>query len=83
MKTNEQGDVTMACTGRMFSANAGVIGITEDGRVFDGYDGGMDVMSGNGCGRGGAADEVMTPEERRELALAMVRRWLKFAKDVT
>jgi hypothetical protein len=66
-------DIYRLTSGRVFYANNGIIGISPDGEVSEGYDGGIDVVRE-------WDDEFTpwTPAERGELADEMIRRWQRF-----
>lgn len=56
-------DVTLS-TGRTIYANRGIFGLTPDGELTEGCDGGVDAN--------------LAPAERREIAEMMIARWRKF-----
>lgn len=60
-------DYIVLDNGRRIYVSAGVIGIDERGEAFNGYDGDF-----------GEYEPDLTPEERREVAEAMVERWRKW-----
>ena len=65
---NGRRDEYTLSSGRTFYANGGVLGIGSDcEHVMEGWD-------------GGARTDDWTPEERRELADEMKRRWERFAE---
>lgn len=64
-------DFKFECSGRVVTANCGIIGIGPMGSVYDGYDGGM-----------GDSDAFTTPE-RVELADYMIERWTRYKVDAT
>jgi len=66
------GDMVTFSTGREFVANFGIIGISPNLEVYEGYDG--HVFDG-------PAD--LSEEERRELADHMIERWIAFGKGAT
>jgi hypothetical protein len=67
-----EGDTIIFSSGREFYANRGVIGLSDDLYVSQGYDGGLDAWPSEGT------THFMTPEERRELADYMIALWTKF-----
>lgn len=58
-------DTLILSSGRSVYANCGIVGISPDGVVTEGYDGGLDP-SGEGD---------FTEDERREIAAYMISRW--------
>jgi len=66
-------------TGRQFGVNQGIIGLSPQLRVYEGYDGGLlvtDQEAINSCD-----DNPWTSAERRELADAMIERWQAFKAE--
>jgi hypothetical protein len=66
MKISDDGKVTFESTGLEASAHRGIIGISPDLRIFEGYD--TAFLLG----------DDLKPEERRELAEFMIERWRRF-----
>lgn len=62
-------DEYILSTGRKFYANNGIVGISPDLRIYEGYDGGPD-------------DKNWSPEERRELADFMIGLWQRYKEAV-
>jgi len=58
-----EGDDVIFSNGKVKYANCGIIGISPDGNVTEGYDGGFTIM---------------TDEERVELADYMINTWQEF-----
>lgn len=58
-------------SGRSFYANCGIVGISPNGDVTQGYDG---SFGSDGWGDNAA----LTAEERRELATIMIGHWIKW-----
>lgn len=52
-------------SGLSFYAHQGIVGIDKQGRISEGYDGGVET-------------ETWTAEQRRELSDLMIERWRKF-----
>lgn len=75
--TNEDGDSICLSSGRVVQANHGIIGISGDLQVYEGYDGFVDVA-------GDYLDDVsvdgadLTDADRVELADLMVARWMRY-----
>jgi hypothetical protein len=67
------GDAYRLRSGRAFYAHNGIIGIDPDGEVFEGYDGGIDIVR-----EWDYEFQPWTPAERAELADEMIRRWQRF-----
>jgi len=68
----EGGTVTLS-SGRTFEANRGLLSLSEDGVVHDGYDGSFDFLPDDI--RDDDDMQPWTPAERREIAEYMVARW--------
>ena len=58
------GDDLIFSTGKTLYANQGIIGISPDGVISEGYDDGI--------------EDNFTPKERRELADYMITLWTKW-----
>lgn len=54
-------------SGRKFYANCLIVGIDDEGGVFEGYDGGV-------------SDDKFTPAERIDLADMMIARWTDYKR---
>lgn len=64
--------IKLTCSGREFYANGNIIGIDDNGRVFEGYDGNFnDEFSDE--------SDPLTQAEREELSGIMMERWRRFA----
>jgi hypothetical protein len=55
-------------SGANFYANIGIIGISPEGKVYEGYDGGVET-------------ENFTAAQRQELALFMIDQWKRFGRS--
>lgn len=60
-------DEYVLSNGRMFYANCGIVGISSDGKIFNGYDGGI--------------HEEFTKEEKKEICDYMISLWTKWSKE--
>ena len=65
--------VTLA-SGRQFYANRGILGLGPDGQATQGYDGGFGSDDWNDT-------EVLTADERQEVAEMMIDRWRCWATN--
>lgn len=64
-----EGDYLKLSSGRVMYANRSIVGIDQEGtEPHGGSDGALVPYTG----------PELTPEEKRELALAMIERWAKF-----
>ena len=64
-------------TGFEFYANGGVIGIDDQGNIYEGYDGELNTVWHNDLD-----DYAPLPKESKiALAEEMIERWTKFKKD--
>jgi len=70
MKLNDIKDTYILSTGKRVYANRGLLSISDDGEVFEGYDG--HVTSSKD-------DNMFTRTEREEIAVTVVARWLDWA----
>ena len=66
MKYLEGKEKYLFSTGRIASANCGIIGLSPNLEISDGYDGGFD------------GTRNLTKEERVELANYMIEKWKEF-----
>lgn len=60
-------------SGRTISPNRSIIGIDEEGRLWDGYDNGLSADLGDDL----QEDDRLTTEERAEIARMVIARWAK------
>lgn len=67
------GDDVIFSTGAVRYANNGIIGLSPDMRVTEGYDGGLWSPE-----EAAWRDDCLTPAERVELADYMIERWKTF-----
>jgi len=75
----EGGTVTLS-SGRTFEANRGLLSLSEDGVVHDGYDGSFDFLPDDI--RDDDDMQPWTPAERREIAEYMIARWAAWGGTV-
>ena len=68
-------DITFT-SGRELYANNRIVGIDDDGYLFQGYDGGIPYPDTNGY------DVQFSPEDMRELADLMIMRWQRFKDSI-
>ncbi len=81
MKFNERDDTYTLSTGRILSANLGILGIGPDAEdISDGYDGNADLCAEDGFWDTHEVWErpVLSAEERMEIAGEMISRWHKW-----
>lgn len=71
-----EGDKVIFSTGKARSANCGIIGLSPEMGVSEGYDGGF--YSGPDGEEWRDEEEKLTKEELVELADYMIEQWLKF-----
>lgn len=66
-------------SGRRFYANGGILGLGpgDDETVSEGYDGDVEDPDG-GVRFGNGLEGRFTPDEKREIAEEMMRRWAKW-----
>jgi hypothetical protein len=64
------GNYVTFSSGKVLSANQGIIGIDPDLDVSEGYDGGFDIAD--------TYRETLTKPERRELADYMIALWQRY-----
>lgn len=75
MKSEGSYKLRFESTGRVVSANNGIVGLNEKlEEVFEGYDGSIEHYYK-------PPEERLTPEERRELADYMIALWNKYADE--
>ena len=74
LEKREFGEAFTLSTGRSFGANNGILGISPDGDISEGYDGGI-------WPDGECFDNDFTPDERREIADFAIAAWEKYARD--
>ena len=67
------GDDVIFSTGKVRYSNNGIIGLSPDGDVTEGYDGGFWSRDESEF-----RDDTLTPAERVELADYMIERWKTF-----
>ncbi len=68
-----EGDQVTLSGGRTFYANRGLLSLSEDGTVFEGYDGSIRFLDDDL--RSDGDEKPWTPEERKEISDFMVARW--------
>lgn len=64
-------------SGRYIRANCGIVGLSPDLTLYDGYDSSIDVTRAVG----GRRPRPLTRAEKRELADIMIKRWRAFKKN--
>lgn len=69
MKWDDDKDEAILSTGRRVYVHGGTIGIDHVGNVSEGHDGSLEPY--------GEVSQF-TPDERREIAIEMVRRWTEW-----
>ena len=67
LKVDENGNLIFS-SGRFEAPNRGIVGIDPEGNIWHGYDDGLPGIE-------------MTPEERHDLAIEMIIRWLRFMPE--
>ena len=55
-------------TGKKIYANKGLISIDNEGNIYEGYDGELDIKEYN----------LFTKQERREIAKFMINKWKRY-----
>ena len=61
------GDDLIFSTGKRVYANNGIVGISPEGQISEGYDGLID-------------DDKLTPSEKSELAGYVIKMWTKYSQ---
>lgn len=72
MKVLDDDKLRFDSTGRVVTANCLIIGIDHRGKVFDGYDGTLEIESSD------LDSGDLTDSERQELSQYMIIRWQRF-----
>jgi len=76
-KIIKQHDHITLSSGHQFKANGTVVGIGEDLRVTEGWDGGIAEANADGL----EDTDNWSPEECRELADMMIDRWTRYREE--
>jgi len=77
MKRTNENEYTLS-TGRTFYANCGIIGLSPEGDITEGYDGFVDRHPQAFP----AADPAFTPEEKAEIADFMIQQWEAYRNEL-
>ncbi len=67
-----EGDDVIFDSGKKLDANGGIIGLNQRLEAYGGYDQDLDW---------GGSDELLTPDERMELAEYMIALWRRYAAE--
>jgi hypothetical protein len=76
MKINAEHDCyTLESSGRDFFANLGILGMSPELEISDGYDGNASILEHRGWWDTHDSPPEFNDPEKREIALEMIRRW--------